>query len=409
MQKIKKNDIVIKSPGLQIREKILNKYGDLKTFSECIGLYESSIEQYLNSKSLGSSTFKIRLTNAFAVNFKDMYLSDEDQIRKIVLMISDHIELYNQRKDMDVLEKLKDICIRRELLEDYAIVCRCYAHFFFNQGKLDRAMAYMHLAVNYLRGRENVDYFALFLSEMIVMEAGVSSKSKLNKWISECLAQFSQIEESSTIGRIFVNLGVMYKNINDFVQARYYFQKSNDYSIPKDLKAFLLRCMGEIEKLEGNYEKAYSIYLNAEQMMDKKDINRPYLYNEFALFHFFHGNMSESEYFIDKVFQNMKKQISSSDNNFLLTFTRIKKVGKKDEEIIQEIKNLLEEIQFDYIYTIHHINLIEEIIEIQKENSWFLKKLNNVLIKFYQNHELADDYKNSIKIILGRLMIEFNN
>lgn len=408
MQKLNKSAIVIKSPGLQIRERIINHYGDLKTFSERIGLYESSIDQYLTTKSLGSSTFKIRLTNEMGMDFNALYLSDEEQIRKMALEISDNIELYNQKKDMDVLEKIKDICIRRELIEDYAIICRCYAHFFFNQGKTDRALAYIHLAVNYLRGRQPIDRFALFLSELIVMEAENASKGKLNKWISECLALTEQIKDPVNMGHILFNLGIMHKNIREFGQARIFFFKALDIFTSGHLSAHVHRFIGEIEKLEQNYDKAYEHYQLSDQMLSEDDISRAFLFNEFSLYHYYRGNFKEAELFIDKIFQQLKKRLSSTDNTFLVTFALVKSALNQDDQIIREIKSVLEEINLDYIYALHHIKLIEDVIEIRKKDVVFLKKINDLIIKFYKSHELDSDYSDAIKVVLGRLMLEFH-
>lgn len=408
MQKLTKSDIVIKSPGLQIREKILDKYGTLKTFADQIGLYESSIDQYLTTKNLGSSTFKIRIIQEMGTDFNSLFLSDEEQIRKMALEISDNIELYNQKKDMDVLEKIKDICIRRELIEDYAIVCRCYAHFFFNQGKTDRALAYIHLAVNYLRGRQPIDRFALFLSEMVVMEAVSASRSKLSKWISECLALSDQIKNPLNMGHILVNLGIMHKNVHEYGQARIFFFKALGIFITDPLIAYVHRHIGEIEKLEQNYDKAYEHYLIADQMLLEKDTARAFLFNEFSLYHYHRGNLQEAELFIDKIFKQLKQRLSSSDNTFLVTFTLVKSALHQDEQVLQEIKNVLEEIKLDYIYALHHIKLIEDVIEIRKQDIMFLKKINALIIKYYESHELDTDHSDAIKMVLGRLMLEFN-
>jgi hypothetical protein len=80
MQKLRKNDIVIKSPGLQIREKIQRDYGDLKTFANKIDMSESSVDQYLTHKNMGSSTFKIRLTRELGQDFRSLYKSDQEQV-----------------------------------------------------------------------------------------------------------------------------------------------------------------------------------------------------------------------------------------------------------------------------------------------------------------------------------------
>jgi tetratricopeptide (TPR) repeat protein len=406
MQKLKKSDIVVKSPGVQIRERIIEKYGEIKTFSEKINLYDSSIEQYLSCKNLGSSTFKIRLTNEMGKSLNELYLSDEDQIRKITTSISEYIELYNQRKDMELLEKIKEICIKREMIEDYAIVCRCYAQYFYNQKKIDRALAYMQLSVNYLRGREPIDRFAIYLSELIVIEAENGSKSKLFKWITECLNLLDQVIDPEEAGVILLNLGLAQKKFGNYSDARGYILKAISYLKSSRKLGFAYRCLGETEKLESNYELAYNHYLKAENYLESKDVLRIALDNEIALYHYTRHEFDVAESYIDQVIQKSKNCLSSTDNSYIITFTLVKSKMGKDEEIIREVRNLLQEISSNYIYAVQHIKLLEKIIEIRQEDRKFIGKIRDVLIQFYSSHDVDQDYDEAIKIILGRIMIE---
>lgn len=134
MKKYSLKDIEIKTPGLQLRDKIIDKYGSISNFANEINLYESSINQYLFNKDLGSSTFKIRTAYAFNEDFNKLFLSENEQIRIMTSTISWYIQDYNQYQDINIFEKLKKICLEKELMEDYAIVCRCFAHFYWNQG-----------------------------------------------------------------------------------------------------------------------------------------------------------------------------------------------------------------------------------------------------------------------------------
>jgi len=406
MEKYKKTDIAIKSPGLQIREKIIEKYGSIKNFADTIGMYDSSVEQYLTTRSLGSTTFKIRLTNEFQKGLSELFLTDEAQIRKMTLSISENISSYNQHKDIEVLEKIKDICIKREFLEDYAIVCRSYAIFFYNQLKIDRALAYMQLAVNYLRGKDPVDRFVIYLSELIMIEAEISLRSRINKLISECLYLIDQSDNSDIIFKVFTNIGLSLLKMGDYDEAERYFIKALDIQKSDQNVAVVLQLIGDIYIIRGKYGKAFDNYTEAEKIVRQIDGLMPPLNHRFAVYYNLIEEYQIAEKYIDLVIGKTKHQITSTDNKYLVTMAEIKMHFCKDHEVLIEIKNLLGELGQHSIYAERHIKQLEKIVELYRTNLAFLNQINNLLIGFYDESELEQEFIDAIKIVIGRTVLE---
>jgi len=150
-EKLNVDDVILKSPGIQIKEKIENQYGSIEEFSSEFNLYPDTVKQYLYSKSLGSSSFKVKLTLALNSDFHNLYDSEEEQIKKYVKNLTENIQRYNKKSDVDLMEKLKKICFEREMLYEYISVCRVYGMYYYNMNKLDRAIAYMDLVIDYLK------------------------------------------------------------------------------------------------------------------------------------------------------------------------------------------------------------------------------------------------------------------
>lgn len=85
-------------------------------------------------------------------------------------------------------------------MEDYAIVCRCFAHFYWNQGKRDRGLAYIEVAANIMRNKDNIDRFGLYLSEYLWMKVAYFKKSIQSKELNEFDKTIEKVQGPLTTG-----------------------------------------------------------------------------------------------------------------------------------------------------------------------------------------------------------------
>lgn len=406
MNKITLSDVIIKSPGVQIREKILDKYGSIKEFADDIDLYESSINQYLSSKTLGSSTFKIRTINALEIEFVDLYKTDEEQIRELTSKVSWHINEYNLESDILIFEKLKKIVLEKELMEDYAIVCRCYAKYYMNIGLNDRAYAYIEVAVNTMRDREYKDRFALYLSDLVYMKVKDLTKSAFKKLSDEILSVVKQVSGPLTSHQIYMNLGFAYLKLEDYISCEYYYNKAFDFVENDTVKSFAYVSLGNLEKAKENYDGAFDYYHEAENLLADNDPNINYIYDEFALYYYEKGMLDKAEEYIDKVFLSNEIDISYSNHTRLDTFFKIKLMLKKEDELIRIVERILLEIKLGYIYGVSQLRKLDEILEFSNTSDVLNESIDKIVKKFYLSNDLEEKYSNVLKQMLGTMSLK---
>lgn len=406
MNKITLNDVVIKSPGVQIREKILSEYGSIKDFADVIDLYESSINQYLSSKTLGSSTFKIRTINALKTEFVNLFKTDEEQIRYLTSEVSMYINEYNLEKDILVFDKLKKIVLEKELMEDYAIICRCYALYYMNKGLSDRAYAYIEVAVNTMRDKEYKDRFGLYLSDLILMQAIDLTKNAFKKLIDEILVVIEQVKGPITTLQIYLNIAQAYSKLADYDKSEYYYKKAFEYVDDDIRKSVVYVSLGNLEKSKGNYDNAFIYYHDAENLLTEDDGDINYIYDEFALYYYEKGMLEKAEEYIDKVFLADKFDISHSNHTRLDTYFKIKLELKKDEELRLIVERILNEIKLEYIYGVSQLRKLDEILESSKTSDYLNKSIIKIVKTFYLSNDLELKYGKVLKQILGTMSIK---
>ena len=410
--KLSINDIAIKSPGQQIKALIVGKYGSIEAFSEQIGLYSISVKQYLSNKNLGSSTFKIKLTNELNMNFEDMYKTEEQQISSYVADISQNIEKYNQNKDEQVIEKLKNICFEREMLDEYISMCRSYGIYYYNQNKFDRALSYMELVINYLRNRKNIPELLLSMSEAARAYAKTESREKFQQTIAYINKSVKAIEsrDEKYLYSIYYSMGNSYSYAGDYETAIEMYEKSLEYAKDNSEKAMSniqiahqFRVLGRLEDSMQDYRRALRYLEGHESEMNK-------IYRGFALIHMEKGDYVKAGIFADKMFDGINGHISSTENDYVYIFSVIKLRLDQIEEVIDKIQELLDEDKLDYIYTAHHIEWIGSIIQNASDNKEFLKRLMGVFIENIRGNVIkSDEIVSKLKTFIGEIVISMGD
>ena len=408
MIKFKLSDIVIKSPGTQIRDKIIEKYGSVENYANVIQLYETSINQYLSSRTLGSTTFKIRTMQAFGCNFNDLYMTETEQIRYFTSTVSWYIDSYNQLKDIEILERLKKITIEKELMEDYAIICRCYAYYYRNQGKHDRALAYIELAVNYMRGKKNIDRFGLYLSDLIVMRLPIAGKSGMGKLLDEFHATFSQVGGPLTKGHMVANLAQMFYEFKEDAKCIEYLGKALDYLKDPQTAARLLIRMANAHKRVGAWEAALEALKAAESLLDPQDETIRFVYEGYALYYLENGDLETSEAYVDKIFMNSKWYLLSTDNHFIATIAAVKVRCAREEALLHVLDQLLKELHLGYLYALQHLDNFDSVLESYEFKKDHLIRMRDMIIRRIHGKHLDVDHRNRLKQILGTLSIQLS-
>jgi len=399
------NDIVIKSPGVQLREKIIDKYGSIRNFADEIGLYETSITQYLSSKKLGSSTFKIRTMNAFHQDFNDLYKTDEEQIRYFTDLVSWYIHEYVFIEDVEILERLKMLSLEKKLYEDYAIICRAYAHYYFNQERRSRAKAYIEVALNSVQDRDNLDRIGLYIGDRIMIEGPEMTKMEFRKAVEEFYEALKHVSGPLTTGHMHMKLGMTYFELEQYEESRKMFKVVLNYHKDSESRSFTYMWLGDVEKKLANMDKALEYYREAEKLLNYDDKMVYYVYDEYALYYLKKGDLSKAEHFIDKIFDDKKWRISSHKHMKLKTFIEIKLLNNKENEIADMVNRLLDEIEEGYIYTRHHLAVIGEELGRASLSSQIIKRLVFDIAKFYKKSNLPNEESALVKQLIGSITL----
>lgn len=402
------DDIQLKTPGVQLREKILKKYGSIKAFADAIDLYESSITQYLSSKTLGSNTFKIRMTRAFGIDFHHLYKSSEDQLKTFVETISLNIDAYNLKSDIEIFERLKKFALEMEQLEYYAVICRCYAYYYFNQGMKDRAIAYMEVAVNTMRAREYVDRFGLYLSDLIYMKSSHMSKPALRKLAEELGQVLHRVEGPETRGHIYYKLGLAHMVMGDLDKAHDYLERVLEYHEVPEWRCLAFLRLGDVNRLRGQEDQSFDYYQRAMYVLDKNSPAIYHVYDELAAYYFKQKNYIEAETYIDRIFQSDGFHVSSSAHSFLKTYARIKIALNKQNEFIDVYERLIHEIRYDFIHTRHQLGQVGALMCQLGWSDETLKSIMKKTLEFCKNTKLQTENESLLKEIIGSVVISLD-
>jgi len=406
MKKYTLNEIKIKSPGVQIREKILDKYGSIRKFAEVIDLYESSIHQYLSSKNLGSSTFKIRTTRAFEMDFNDLFESDIEQVSRFVSDVSLYIDLYNQVDDIQILDSLKMITLENEYFEEYAVICRCYAYYYYNQGLMDRAIAYIDVAVNTMRGRENVDRFGLYFSDMILMKSHLLSRSEVKKIRKEFLEILKKVTGPLTTGHMHRNIARAFFLQEEYGISEKYYKQVLDYHHDNKSVSFIYMKLGDIKKATGHMQAALKYYEKSENLIEDADPDIYHVFDEYAQYYIDKGNFEKADEYIDRIFGHDGWQISSYDHNFIVTHNRVKDHFKRYDDIEKVLMRILEDLNSGYIYASHHIGIFGRSLNALNCPDSILDRFISKIVKFRADNNLSNVNDKILRILIGDIVIQ---
>lgn len=265
MQKLRKNDLVIKSPGLQIRERIQRDYGDLKTFAKKIDMSESSVDQYLTHKNMGSSTFKIRLIRELGQDFRMLYKSDQEQAEALVERFMTEVSSYEQLNELQMAEALHALVKSHEIGRG-ALASSYYGQALYREacGEAEKALGYLSRGVALLRGNEGqgkyLDLLAALLTRIIWVERHSATKEKLFKDLQSWSVCLKHVESRNLRSELCCTVGKAFLDRDEVSTAQFYFTMAEDLAESEFIKGRAKLCSvmmsGDSEACRVNLEEA---------------------------------------------------------------------------------------------------------------------------------------------------------
>lgn len=235
MQRLKKSELVVKSPGLQIREKIQRDYGDLKTFSKRIGMSESSVDQYLTHKNLGSSTFKIRLTRELGKDFNALYVSDVDQVEELIARYWSELRDYDHLMELQMAQTLYKLGkVHNVSVDALAKALHGLALYKEACGEAEQALGFLHRALSLLRAHREVgspEIRAVLMAELIRIEQTSAVKEKLYKDLETWSVDLKSLEDGDLKSVLCKMVGMAFLGRGELSTVQYYFTLASDFAV----------------------------------------------------------------------------------------------------------------------------------------------------------------------------------
>ncbi|SCZ76811.1 hypothetical protein [Acidaminobacter hydrogenoformans] len=241
MQRLKKNDLVVKSPGLQIRERIQLDYGDLKTFAKKIDMSESSVDQYLTHKNLGSSTFKIRLTRELGQDFRNLYKSDQAQVEELIDRYMIELCSYDRLCELQMSEVLHELAKSCNAVPIF--MAKVYYGLSLYRdacGENEKALAYLNrglLCLNELDLKaDDFELKAMLLARMIWIERKTSTKEKLLRDLNSFSICSGSVNDPERRSELILLAGRALLVSGEASAARRYFNQAEDAALSEASK-----------------------------------------------------------------------------------------------------------------------------------------------------------------------------
>lgn len=232
MQKFKKSDLVVKSPGLQIRERIQNDYGNIKIFSQKIGMSESSVDQYLTHKNMGSTTFKIRLIRELGQDFNTLYQSDLDQVENMIDRFCDHLPLYDQLQDSALVDQLLKLGRTYEVSGKYmARLFHAMAHFKKAEGYHEKAVFYLQRAATITRGlgsQNSSENLANILCDLILTQRYTATLDKMYRDVNEFAILLKSLTDTDLKSKLCLKVGEAFIDRGEQATGVFYLNQALD-------------------------------------------------------------------------------------------------------------------------------------------------------------------------------------
>jgi hypothetical protein len=159
--KLTVKDIKIIGEGAQIRNIIINKYGALEPYiqfyvekhSDIIS--EVTLRNYLNSKTIHSKSFKVRLMYDLDIDFDKDIVYEEKQIAAYIESINANISEYKSDKDTSIFNHLESMCQKKEYHNLLSKLYKAQSIYYSNRNEVKESIRYLHMAIENEKNPKN--------------------------------------------------------------------------------------------------------------------------------------------------------------------------------------------------------------------------------------------------------------
>lgn len=375
-----------------------------------------TVYSYLKRTDLGSDKFRYKLMSAFDVDFNELILTTEEQIRRFATTIFDEYHKYKSKDDLITFKKIIELCEEENMIAEKLKMERNTAMYYFNNNRSDRAIellkeatenAYNHRCFNHwLYFNCDIAFIYGFNNDLINAQRIFD---KINLDNAQRVIDISFRKRA--MYKYYYGYGVLCNRTKQHDKAQKLFTESLNY-IRNDIdKGVSLTGIGLSYKKKWQFDKALEYYFKALKIQSSKT-KKIALYNNIAELY-----KQKKEY--EKAIKMVKKAINLLENQnkentvqfsftAYLTYLEIKVLKNDVRRAIEELLSWVYEGNSNFVTKYHLTQGLNIIVDLatRKEQYDVLEMTENIILGLMRT-EHSKPYISNLQEILGKISTIF--
>lgn len=336
-------------------------------------------------------------------------MSDHLRISDNVELVTKKIKEYNKENDLNVLEKLKDLCKAEKMTVDMAKMYRNVGmhHFYINN--YNNAVMSMQLAVDLLRHENCTELLIEYYSELghiyFYNREYLLSKKYYEK-TEELLFQVSDID-MHIVFLHYYRYGLLLSNMQKYPLAELKLKKALLYVRGDKDTGLIIMNIGTLYKRQKDFKATLRYYSKALCLVDDKDMKiKSKVYNNIADVYKILGQYGKALGYLDKAFNCITDNDMSLLFIYFNTYAEIKLLMGERESVLDEFLALLVRVEDFHLYKGQILHGISNMIVIGSEDRKILGRLQDVIIKLIEENSYEnEEYIKELKVYLGNIQL----
>ncbi|WP_432401732.1 tetratricopeptide repeat protein [Wukongibacter sp. M2B1] len=399
MKKFNLNHIKILSPKEQVKEKIIERFGDIYSFAKQIDIDVDILRQHLTEIELGANSFTEKLCEALDMNINELIKSDKEQIKNMVRSISENLRLYRNNEDIHVLNALKVLCVDNNLKAEDLVMQRNIAMYYFYIGITNRAIGAMENTINLVKNRNLLIKWKSELGLMYFSQCNYEKSRKVHEEVEKLLNKANRVDKRTKYLHYY-RYGLLESNTTNYLSAERLFEKSLKYAKSSTDKGDSIVNIGVSYKWRGDYKEAIEYYNKALDVFEE-EANKSKVYNNLAEVYKCLGEYDKALLHIQKAFDIMDKNNIAKHFLYYQTYAQIQILKGDYEKVVNKLYELVMGIEDYFVYDQIKIEGIRTLIDycIKTNDIDMLEHIRDFLISLIEKK--TEDHEEYLNVLYG--------
>lgn len=334
-------------------------------------------------------------------------MSEKQQISNNVEQVTKRIRDYNKEKDLAILEKLRDLCIDKNMEVEVAKMYRNIGLYHFYANNLSNAIISLHLAVDLLKKEECTSLLIEYYSELGLVYFYNREYLYAERYYQE--AEELIIEDQNIVKSVlyfhYYRYGILLSNMQEYELSKLKLEKSLLFSDEKIDVGMTTMNIGLLYKRQKDFKTALRYYSKALCLLDKSDYKaKSIVYNNISDVYKILGQYDKALKYIDKAFKCVTENDLDRTFVYFNTYTEIKILMGERESVLDEFLELLVKVKDFHLYKGLIIEGISNMIVIGSEDGNILRRLENAIIGLVESNKCNNkEYIKELKMCLGNI------